>query len=118
MDKLVFSKASPPGQRVVVWPCTITRALDGGKNEKLLLDVKLQIADPEEISRAQSPLVLTGKDGNVVVYDIVVKGFPGLPGAEGMSDEELIAALRKDQEVVRGIAESYYGMVNGRVAGN
>ena len=118
MDKFVF-KRRPEGEvRTVVWPATVTRPLDGGKTVKLLIDVRYKTVDPAELARATSQFALMGRDGNVVVYDLVVDGFPGLPGGESLSDAELIAELRKDDETVRGIAEGYFAMLRGIVPGN
>jgi hypothetical protein len=120
MDKYVFKKADPNALRTVIYPCTIRRAGNGGTVTELSIDVEFALIDPDVMAKATMPFSLnaTGKDGDVVVYDLAVKGFPGLPGAEGVPPADVIASVRSDPEAVKGIAAGYFRMIAGRVPGN
>lgn len=118
MDKLVFKKIDPAAPRITIWPCIVKRAQDGGKVVEMALDVKLQHISTEARQDAESPMKLIGKNADLAIYDLTVKGFSDLPGAGETPDDELVMVFRDDEEVVKACARGYYEMINGRVAGN
>lgn len=111
MTKMIFRKSDE--SRIVVWPVTVNKPIDGGQTIGEQLDVKFAVLPADRIAEAAAA-------GDRKLFDLVVTGFSDLVDEKGHPADDRAARemLFGLSYARRDIIDAYFSMMAGRAEKN